>query len=144
MPPEVTTIGPANSATGPEIDGLKVALRSRLRRDFLEVPSARESSRRAHLEVFESKIGRRAVGVEFDHADRINLWVVRLGMPRDLPPTVERVDKEPKGSRTWTDANGDGANSNLSAYKQFATRPLARLAVRTLNDANWILDHLTK
>ncbi|MCB2399359.1 hypothetical protein [Rhizobium ruizarguesonis] len=130
--------------TTSEIENLKGALRARLRRDFVEVSSARDTSRKAHLEVFESKRGGRALGVEFDHADRINLWVVRLGMPRDLPSTIERVEKEPKGSRAWIDANGDGANSNLSGYKQFATKPLARLAVKTLGDAALVLDHLTR
>ncbi|PWE53666.1 hypothetical protein DEM27_24280 [Metarhizobium album] len=130
--------------TTTDIENLKGALRMRLRRDFVEVSSARDTSRKAHLEVFESKRGGRALGVEFGHLDRINFWVVRLGMPRDLPPTIERVDKEPNGSRSWTDANGDGANSNLSGYKQFATKPIARLAVKTLDEAVLVLDHLAR
>lgn len=65
--------------TNSEIENLKGALRARLRRDFVEVSSARDTSRKAHLEVFESKRGGRAIGVEFDHVDRVNLWVVRLG-----------------------------------------------------------------
>ena len=130
--------------TNSEIENLKGALRARLRRDFVEVSSARDTSRKAHLEVFESKRGGRAIGVEFDHVDRVNLWVVRLGMPRDLPSTIEQVEKKPNGSRSWTDANGDGANSNLSGYKQFATKPLVRLAVKTLVDAALVVDHLTR
>lgn len=54
-------------------------------------------------------------------------------MPRDLPPTIERVEKEPKGSRTSIDGNGNGAKSNLSGYKQFANRdPLPALKSRQL------------
>lgn len=124
-----------------EIEYLKGALRVRLRRDFNSVPSARDMSQKAHLEVWESKRGGRAVGLEFDHADRVNLWVTLLGIPRDLPSNVERSDKEPKG-RGWTDANGDGANSNLSAYKQFADRRIVRLGVRSLSEATLVLDQL--
>jgi hypothetical protein len=126
-----------------EIENLKGALRARLRRDFIEVPSARDTSRRAHLEVWESKRGRRVIGIEFDHSDRVNMWLTRLGMPRDLPPTIERVDKEPKG-RSWTDTNGDGANSNLSGYTQFVTRPIARLGIKTLDEAMLVLDGLCR
>lgn len=129
--------------TTTEIENLKGALRARLRRDFNEVPSARDTSRKAHLEVWESKRSSRVIGVEFDHADRVNLWVTSLGMPRDLPPSIERADKEPKG-RGWTDARGDGANSNLSAYRQFVTRPVARLGVKTLDEAALVLDHLCR
>lgn len=125
------------------IDELKGALRVRLRRDFVEVPSARDASRKAHLEVWESKRGGRAIGIEFGHSDRVNLWLTRLGMPRDLPPSIQRIDKEPKG-RAWIDAAGDGANSNLSAYKQFVTRPIARLGVRTIDEAALVLDHLAR
>ncbi|MBY3043185.1 hypothetical protein ACC671_22145 [Rhizobium ruizarguesonis] len=124
-----------------EIENLKGALRVRLRRDFNSVPSARDMSRKAHLEVWESKRGGRAVGLEFDHADRVNLWVTLLGIPRDLPSTVERSDKEPKG-RGWTDTNGDGANSNLSAYKQFAGKRIVRLGVRSMSEATVVLDQL--
>jgi len=129
--------------SGTEIDNLKGALRARLRRDFNQVPSSRDTSRKAHLEVWESKRGSRVLGIEFDHADRVNLWLPRLGMPRNLPPTIERVDKAPKG-RIWTDVNGDGANSNLSAYKQFVTRPIARLGVKTLEDAVLVLEQLSR
>lgn len=125
-----------------EIESLKGALRARLRREFNEIASARDGTRKAHLEVWESKRGGRVVGVEFDHTDRVNLWLTRLGLPRNLPSTVERTDKEPKG-RGWTDAQGDGANSNLSAYKQFVTRPITRLSVRNIAEATAILDHVS-
>lgn len=131
------------SDTDIEIDSLKSTLRARLRREFTEVPSARDTSRKAHLEVWESKHGHRVLGIEFNHSDRVNFWLVRLGMPRDLPLTIERVDKDPKG-RNWTDTNGDGANSNLSGYKQFATRPIVRLGIKTLDDAVQVLDGLCR
>lgn len=86
-----------------EIENLKGALRARLRRDFTEVPSARDTSRRAHLEVWESKRGRRAIGIEFDHT-----------------------------------------NSNLSGYTQFVTRPIARLGIKTLDEAMLVLDGLCR
>ncbi|MBY3101286.1 hypothetical protein HFO69_26855 [Rhizobium laguerreae] len=126
-----------------EIENLKGAVRARLRRDFNQVRSARDTSRKAHLEVWESKRGGRVIGVEFDHADRLNFWLTRLGMPRDLPSTIERTDKDPNG-RGWTDANGDGANSNLSGYKQFVTRPIARLGVKAIDDAVLVLEHLCR
>jgi hypothetical protein len=124
------------------IADLKDAVRAILRADFEPVPSARANSGKVHLEVWRSRSKRRAVGVEIGHDTQVNFWVVRpLGLPRILPVSVGRVDKQAKGS-TWTDTDGKGANSNLSAYEEFRNRPIARLEVRSIEDARVILDHL--
>lgn len=129
--------------TMPDIDALKSAIRVRLRRDFAPVPSARESSEKVHLEVWQIKRGSRVVGVEFGHEDRVNFWLVQLGMPRALPSSIERVDKDPMG-QGWTDASGKGANSNLLGYKEFVKRPIARLAIKNIADGLLVLEHLSK
>ncbi|MCP1168932.1 hypothetical protein [Limimaricola litoreus] len=121
---------------------LKDAVRAILRADFEPIPSARANSGKVHLEVWRSHGKRRAVGVEIGHDSQVNFWVVRpFGLPKALPASVERVDKQPKG-RVWTDAEGKGANSNLSAYEEFRSNPIARLEVRSIEDARVILDHL--
>ena len=121
---------------------LKDAVRAILRADFEPVSSARANSGMVHLEVWRSRGKRRAVGIEIGHDTQINFWVVRpFGLPKDLPASVERVDKQPKG-RAWTDTDGKGANSNLSAYEEFRNSPIARLEVRSIEDARAILDHL--
>lgn len=122
------------------IESVKDAVRVRIRRDFSLVPSARENSLRTHLEVWETRSGR-MIGIEFGHIERVNFWLTLLGLPRELPTTIERVDKYPKG-RGWMDANGDGANSNLSAYHQFANRRIVRLGVKTVEDAMLVIDSL--
>ncbi len=128
-----------------DIEDLKGFIRATLREGFEPVPSARASSGKVHLEVWRSRSGRRyPVGLELRHDNVVNLWVARpFGIPQNLPPTVERTDKQPTG-RIWTDANGDGANSNLSAYEEFRTKPIARLGVRSEADARLILEHLTR
>jgi hypothetical protein len=124
------------------ITQLKDAVRAILRADFEQIPSARANSDKVHLEVWRSRSKRRAVGVEIGHDTQVNFWVVRpFGLPKVLPTSVERVDKQPKG-RSWTDAGGKGANSNLSAYEEFRNSPIARLEVRSIEDARVILDHL--
>lgn len=121
---------------------LKDAVRAILRADFEPIPSVRANSGKVHLEVWRSRGKRRAVGVELGHDTQVNFWVVRpFGLPKALPASVERVDKQPKG-RAWTDAEGKGANSNLSAYEEFRNSPIARLEVRSIEDARVILDHL--
>ena len=125
-----------------DITDLKNAVQAILQRDFEPIPSPRASSGRVHLEVWRGRGKRRAVGVELDHAGQVNFWVVRpFGLPKDLPASVERVDKQPKG-RGWTDTHGKGANSNLGAYDEFHNKPITRLEVKTLADARVILDHL--
>ncbi|SDY85814.1 hypothetical protein [Citreimonas salinaria] len=124
------------------IADLKDAVRATLRADFEPIPSVRANSGKVHLEVWRSRGKRRAVGVELGHDTQVNFWVVRpFGLPKTLPASVERVDKQPKG-RLWTDAEGKGANSNLSAYEEFRGNPIARLEVRSIEDAHVILDHL--
>lgn len=125
-----------------EIVDLKGVVRAILRADFDPVPPVRASSGQVHLEVWRSRGKRRVVGMEIGHDTQVNFWVVRpFGLPKALPPSVERVDKQPKG-RVWTDAEGKGANSNLSAYEEFRSSPIARLEVRSIEDARVILDHL--
>lgn len=128
-----------------DLETLKATIRAILRRDFEPVPPARAGGGKVHLEVWRSRTGRGyPVGLEMDHDGMVNLWVVRpFGIPKDLPETVGRTDKMPKG-RGWTDEAGDGANSNLSGYDEFRTRPIARLSVRTEDDARLVLEHLTR
>lgn len=122
---------------------VKDTVRAILRAGFDSVPSATPNSDRVHLEVWRNHSRRKAVGVEMDHDTQVNFWVVRpLGLPPVLPATVERVDKQPNG-RGWISADGKGANSNLSAYDEFRTRPIARLEVKSVKDARLILDHLS-
>ena len=126
-----------------EITDLKNAIRAILRQDFEPVPPARANSGKVHLEVWRSRGKRRAVGLEMGHDTQVNFWVVRpFGVPKALPESVERVDKQPKG-RVWTDESGKGANSNLSGYDDFRTKPISRLEVKSLADARVILDHLS-
>jgi hypothetical protein len=125
-----------------DISNLKNAIRAILRQDFEPVPPARANSGKVHLEVWRSVRKRRPVGVEIGHETQVNFWVVRpFGVPKTLPASVERVDKQPKG-RAWTDENGMGANSNLNAYEEFRNNPIVRLEVKSLADARGILDHL--
>lgn len=124
-----------------DITDLKNAIRAILRQDFEPVPSARANSGKVHLKVWRTLRKRRAVGVEMGHDTQVNFWVVRpFGVPKALPASVERVDKQPKG-RVWTDENGKGANSNLSAYEEFRNNPIARLEATSIADARVILDH---
>jgi hypothetical protein len=121
---------------------LKDAVRAILCADFKPVPSTRASSGKVHLEVWRSRGKRRAVGVELGHDTQVNFWVVRpFGLPKTLPASVERVDKQPKG-RSRTDAAGKGAKSNLSACEEFRITPIPRLETRSLEDARVILDHV--
>lgn len=126
-----------------EIEDLKRFVYSVLRSRFDPVPSRSERSGRVHLEVWSGKERSRPVGVEFDHADRVNFWVRTSGDVPALPPSIERTDKEPKG-RGWTDANGKGANSNLSSYDEFRTRRITRLGVSAEADARIVLEHLVR
>ena len=76
-----------------------------------------------------------------DHDAHVNLWLVRMNVPQPLPASVAAVQKEPKG-RGWTDAVGQGANSNLSSYEEFRTKRITRLAVTTIDDARTVLEAL--
>lgn len=121
---------------------LKVRVRAMLRDGFHEVPAARPSSGKVHLEVWEARPGR-AVGLEMDHDAQVNFWVTRMNVPSELPTTIERSDKQPKG-RAWTDEAGRGANSNLSGYEAFRSKPITRLSVTSEVDAQAILEHLKR
>ena len=125
------------------ITDLKNAVRAFLRVHGQPVPAKTATSKKEHLEVWHVGPRRRALGLEFDHDGVVNFWVTSLNIPKDLPASVEVVKKTPKG-KGWTDANGDGANSNLSSYDDFRTRPIVRLGVTRTKDASVILDHLNR
>lgn len=125
------------------VDDVKAAVREFLRARFQPVQPARADNKKVHLEVWETQFRSRAVGLEFDHDDRVNFWVTSINVPPVLPPSIKASRKTPKGP-AWTDENGDGANSNLSAYDEFRTKPLARLGVTSTSEAMLILDHLTR
>lgn len=122
---------------------LKGAVRAFLRAHALPVPAKTATSKKEHLEVWLIGSRRRALGLELDHDRLVNFWVTSPNIPRDLPPSVEVVRKAPKG-KGWIDENGDGANSNLSSYDDFRTRPVARLGVVNVGDAEHILAHLNR
>lgn len=124
-----------------EIFELKAYVRTFLRQNMEPVPSPRAASGKVHLEVWRSPEKRRPVGLEMDHDARVNLWLVRMNVPQSLPASVAAVQKEPKG-RGWTDAVGQGANSNLSSYEEFRTKRITRLAVTTIDDARTVLEAL--
>ncbi len=125
------------------ITDLKGAVRAFLRAHAQPVSAKTATSKKEHLEVWHLGDRRRALGVEFDHDRLVNFWVTTLNMPHGLPTSVEVVRKTPKG-KGWTDANGDGTNSNLSSYDDFRTRPIARLGITRAEDARMILDHLNR
>ena len=127
-----------------DVEELKHSLRRFMASEFERVPPKRETSRQVHLEVWRARQKPRPVALEMDHADRVNLWVLTYQAPKSLPPGVEVTPKEPKKPKGWTDADGRGANSNLSAYDEFHSKPITRLGVRTEADARLILDHLLR
>lgn len=124
-----------------DIEILKRMVRSFLREQLEPVPSQRAMSGKVHLEVWRTRAKGRPLGLEMDHKDRVNFWIVRMSVPAGLPASVEVTHKVPKG-RAWTDENGRGANSNLSAYDEFRTKPITRLGVISEKDARFILEHL--
>jgi hypothetical protein len=120
---------------------LKSYVRGFLHQHMEAVPPQRATSGKVHLEVWRSPGKRRPVGLEMDHDAHVNLWLVRMNVPQSLPASVAVVQKEPKG-RGWTDAEGDGANSNLSSYDEFRTKRITRLAVTSIDDARIVLEAL--
>lgn len=126
-----------------QIEDTKAAIRAFLKQNCRPVPPKTWTSQLRHLEVWETLCGHRAIGLEFEHGDIVNIWVTSLNIPAALPNSVKVARKTPKGSK-WTDVNGDGASSNLSAYDAFRTKPIARLGVVTADDAEAILAHLTR
>lgn len=126
-----------------QIEEMKGAVRAFLHNQGQLIPTKTATSQREHLEVWTIGGRRRAAGFEFDHDGVLNIWVTALNRPPSLPAEVGVMQKTPKG-RIWTDANGDGANSNLSAYDEFRTKPLVRMGVSNISDAMLILDHLNR
>lgn len=125
------------------IEVLKTAVRAFLRANCSPVLPKTQTSQKKHLEVWMTKRGGRVLGLEFDHEDLVNIWITTLNIPPSTPESITVARKTPKGSR-WTDANGDGANSNLSGYDAFRTKPIARLGIRSVADAEAILSHLNR
>lgn len=107
-----------------------------------EVPPKRANSGKVHLEVWQTE-NRRAFGLEMGHDSQVNIWLVSMYVPRDLPENVLVTKKLPKG-REWTDLEGKGANSNLSAYDEFRTKPISRLAITSVEDARHVLEAILK
>ena len=106
------------------------------------------TSQQKHLSVWTTRGRRRAIGVELDHKDRVNLWVVSMNAPTSLPEAVSVAKRVWKGS-AWQDKDPDpvrlardGANSNLKGYDEFRTKPLTRLGIQSIDDARAILDPL--
>lgn len=124
-----------------DVAELKSYIRAFLRQHMEQVPPQHANSGKVHLEVWRSPSKRRPVGLEMDHDAFVNMWLVRLNVPKSLPASVAVVQKEPKG-RGWTDAEGKGANSNLSGYDEFRTKPITRLAVQSVDDAWKVLEAL--
>jgi hypothetical protein len=124
-----------------DIAALKAYVRAFLRQNMEAVPPQRATSGKVHLEVWRSPGKRRPVGLEMDHYAHVNLWLVRMNVPQCLPASVIAVEKEPKG-RVWTDAEGKGANSNLSSYEEFRTKRITRLAVASVDEARTVLEAL--
>lgn len=120
---------------------LKSYVRAFLRQKMEAVPAQRATSGKVHLEVWRSPGKRRPVGLEMDHDAHVNVWLVRMNVPQSLPASVAVIQKEPKG-RGWTDAEGNGANSNLSSYDEFRTKRITRLAVTSIDDARIVLEAL--
>lgn len=125
------------------IQDVKNTIRAFLRADFNPVPPKTRSSQKKHLEVWITRQDRRALGLEMDHDEVVNFWVTSVNIPPADTETITVVRKTPNGSK-WTDANGDGANSNLSSYDEFRTKPIARLGVTRRADAELILRHLSR
>lgn len=125
------------------IDDIKDLVREVMARDFTMVPTPSGKGDRIHLEVWEHRNTGLPVGLEMGHSTLVNLWLVRSDVPLDLPLSLRRTDKEPEGDG-WTDSDGDGANHNLKHYRQFAGRPLTRIAISSLREAEDVLSRLTR
>ena len=124
-----------------DIAVLKAFIRTFVRENLEPVPPQLATSGKVHLEVWRSPEKQRPLGLEMDHDGQVILWLVRMNVPRVLPETIIAMLKEPK-NKGWTDAAGKGANSNLSSYVEFRTKRITRLAVQSIQDARFILEHL--
>lgn len=124
-----------------EMTELKAFIRDFVRVHLEPVPPQLATSGKVHLEVWRSHEKQRPVGLELDHSDHVNLWLVRMNVPRGLPDTIVSAQKEPK-NKGWTDEAGKGANTNLSSYSQFRTKRITRLSVMSIEDARFVLESL--
>lgn len=126
-----------------DIQSLKATLRAYLSANCDPVAPKTQTSRQAHLEVWKTRQGGRVMGLEFDHDDLVNIWVSSMNIPPSMPEGVLLTRKTPKGTK-WTDSDGKGANSNLSGYDDFRSRPIARLGITSPDEAHIILTHLNR
>lgn len=126
-----------------EIEGLEGAVRTFLHTHGRLVEAKRLTSKREHLEVWSIGSKRRAAGFELDHSSVLNIWVTAQNRPSDLSAEAVVMRKTPVG-RFWTDENGKGANSNLSAYDEFRGKIILRLGVNSIADAMIALNHLNR
>jgi len=129
------------------IEDLKAYVNAQLRSHCEPVPPKTDTSQQVHLSVWTKRGRRKAIGVELDHADRVNLWVVSMYAPISLPKSVIVAKKVWHGS-AWRDkdhVSGEkehGANSNLKGYDEFRRKPITRLGIQSIHDAKLILDQL--
>jgi len=79
-----------------------------------------------------------------DHDEVVNIWLTAMNVPPELPENATIAHKRPVGARSWTDDNGDGANSNLASYDAFRTKKIARIGVRSAADAEAVLAWLAR
>ena len=105
------------------------------------------TSHKMHLSVWTTRRRHKAIGVELDHRDRVNVWVVSMYAPPSPPASVVVAKKVWKGA-AWQDkdpVSGQkerGANSNLKGYDEFRTKPITRLGIQSIDDARTIFEHL--
>lgn len=125
------------------IESLKATIRAYLNANCDPVAPKTQTSQQVHLEVWKTRQGGRVMGLEFGHNDLINIWVTSMNIPPSLAEDVLVTRKTPKGTK-WTDADGKGANSNLSGYDDFRSRPIARLGITSPDEAYIILTHLNR
>lgn len=125
------------------VEEIKKFVLAVMARDFTLVPTPSGKGDRVHLEVWEHRRTGLPLGLEMDHSTLVNLWLVRRDVPLDLPLSIGRTDKEPDGDG-WTDEDGSGANHNLKHYPQFAGKPITRLALTNVRDAEDVLSRLTR
>jgi len=125
------------------IEALKATIRTFLNANCDPVAPKTQTSRQVHLEVWKTRSGGRVMGFEFGHDDLVNIWVTSMNIPPSLPEGVIVTRKTPKGTK-WTDAAGKGANSNLSGYDDFRSRPIARLGITSFDEAEIIFTHLNR
>lgn len=127
---------------------LREFITAQLRANCDPVPSKTAASQQVHLSVWTTRRRRKALGVELDHKDRVNLWVVSMYAPPSPPASVLVARKVWNGS-SWQDKDPDptrkgrdGANSNLKGYDEFRTKPITRLGIQSIDDARTIFEHI--